>query len=131
MTVQPDTGEIQQAPVAAFLASHLNGRTDDELSTEFHTLLDAVRTHGKKGSMTITIVVDPPANGVDSAPMPIGVESAVKAPKPTPVKSLYFLDDEGQPVRDDPRQMAPGLYRSTDGTTEFRMPENTTDFKKA
>ena len=107
--VDKTTGEIAeqpQAPVAAFLASHLNGRTDEELSAEFHTLLDAVRAHGKKGEMRITIVVDPPANGVDSAPMPIGVESAVKAPKPTPVKSLYFLDDDGQPVREDPRQMA-------------------------
>ena len=121
MTVQPDTGEIQQAPVAAFLASHLNGRTDEELSTEFHTLLDAVRAHGKKGSMTITIVVDPPANGVESAPMPIGIESAVKAPKPTPVKSLYFLDDDGVPVREDPRQTQ----------LDFRTAPTTTDYKDA
>lgn len=121
MTVQPDTGEIQQAPVAAFLASHLNGRTDEELSAEFHTLLDAVRAHGKKGSMTITIVVDPPANGVESAPMPIGIESAVKAPKPTPVKSLYFLDDDGMPVREDPRQTQ----------LDFRTAPTTTDYKDA
>ncbi|HEY9413820.1 MAG TPA: hypothetical protein VIQ30_03600 [Pseudonocardia sp.] len=106
MSTQHETETHEQAPVAAFLASHLNGRTDDELSTEFHQLLDAVKTHGKKGSMTITIVVEPPANGVDSAPLPIGVESAVKAPKPTPVKSLYFLDDDGLPVREDPRQLA-------------------------
>jgi hypothetical protein len=124
MTVNKETGEIheaQQAPVAAFLASHLNGRTDEELSAEFHQLLDAVRAHGKKGSMTITIVVDPPANGVDSAPMPIGVESALKAPKPTPVKSLYFLDDDGQPVREDPRQMA----------IEFRTAPANDNFKDA
>ena len=122
-TIQPETGtdEQQTAPVAAFLASHLSGRTDEELSREFHTLLDAVRAHGKKGSLTITIVVDPPANGVDSAPMPIGVESAVKAPKPTPVKSLYFLDDDGQPVREDPRQMQ----------IDFRTAPTTTEFKKA
>ena len=105
--VDTNTGEItEKAPVAAFIASHLNGRTEEELSTEFHTLLDAVRAHGKKGSMTITIVVEPPANGVESAPLPIGVESAVKAPKPTPVKSLYFLDNDGLPVREDPRQIA-------------------------
>jgi len=116
-----ETGEIQQAPVAAFLARHLNGRTDEELSAEFHTLLDAVRTHGKKGQLTITIVVESPANGVDSAPLPIGVESAVKAPKPTPVKSLYFLDDEGLPVREDPRQMA----------IEFRNAPSTDTFKDA
>ncbi|NED73338.1 hypothetical protein G3I51_13495 [Streptomyces sp. SID9944] len=130
MSTQHDEQQAQ-APVAAFLASHLNGRTDEELSAEFHTLLDAVRTHGKKGQMTITIVVEPPANGVDSAPMPIGVESTVKAPKPAPVKSLYFLDDDGQPVREDPRQMSPGVFRTADGTTEFRMPDTTTDYKKA
>ncbi|MFB7589331.1 hypothetical protein [Streptomyces sp. NPDC056169] len=121
--IQPETSTDEQAtaPVAAFLASHLNGRTDEELSRELHGLLEAVRTHGKKGSLTITIVVDPPANGVDSAPMPIGVESTVKAPKPTPVKSLYFLDDEGQPVREDPRQLA----------MDFRTAPATTEFKKA
>lgn len=133
--VDKTTGEITdppaQAPVAAFLASHLNGRTDEELSTEFHTLLDAVRAHGKKGSMTITIVVDPPANGVESAPLPIGVESAVKAPKQTPVKSLYFLNDDGMPVREDPRQMTPGVYRTADGTTEFRLTDTTTEYKDA
>ncbi|WP_416975619.1 hypothetical protein [Streptomyces sp. 4F14] len=131
MTVQHDTGEIQQAPVAAFLGSHLNGRTDEELSSEFHTLLDSVRAHGKKGSMTITIVVDPPANGVESAPLPIGIESTVKAPKPTPVKSLYFLNADGQPVREDPRQMSAGVYRTTDGTTEFRMADTSTEYKDA
>jgi hypothetical protein len=118
----PTTGEItEKAPVAAFLASHLNGRTEEELSAEFHTLLESVRAHGKKGSMTITIVVEPPANGVESAPLPIGVESAVKAPKPTPVKSLYFLDDDGLPVREDPRQMA----------IEFRTAPTTDNYKKA
>ncbi|MFJ7070151.1 hypothetical protein [Streptomyces sp. NPDC101115] len=114
-----DTTEQHTAPVAAFLASHLNGRTDEELSAEFHQLLDAVRAHGKKGQMTITIVVEPPANGVDSAPMPIGVESTVKAPKPTPVKSLYFLDDDGQPVREDPRQLAMD-FRSAPATQTFK-----------
>lgn len=121
MTANTETGEIQQAPVAAFLASHLNGRTEEELSVEFHDLLDAVRAHGKKGQMTITIVVEPPANGVDSAPLPIGVESKVTAPKPTPVKSLYFLDNDGMPVREDPRQMA----------IDFRTAPATTDYKEA
>lgn len=122
MTVQPDTGEITEtADLAAFLAAHLNGRTAEELSTEFHQLLDAVKTHGKKGEMRITLVVDPPANSVDSAPMPIGVESTVKAPKPTPVKSLYFLDSDGNPVREDPRQMS----------IEFRPAPTNTTFKDA
>ena len=121
MTIQPAAPgtHTEPADLAAFLAGHLNGRTAEELSAEFHELLDAVRAHGKKGQLVITIVVDPPANGVDSAPLPIGIESAVKAPKPTPVKSLYFLDDEGNPVRDDPRQMAIP-FRTAPTTTEFK-----------
>ncbi|WP_406338228.1 hypothetical protein OG987_13245 [Streptomyces sp. NBC_01620] len=119
-SVDTTTGEITEtAPVAAFLASHLNGRTEEELSGEFHTLLEAVRAHGKKGSLTITIIVEPPANGVESAPLPIGVESAVKAPKPTPVKSLYFLDNDGLPVREDPRQIAFN-FRTAPTTDTFK-----------
>jgi hypothetical protein len=121
-TTDKTTGEITEiVDLAAFLAGHLNGRTAEELSAEFHQLLDAVKTHGKKGEMRITLVVEPPANGVDSAPLPIGVESAVKAPKPTPVKSLYFLDDDGNPVREDPRQMS----------IEFRPAPNNNTFKDA
>ncbi|SEO83043.1 hypothetical protein [Actinacidiphila rubida] len=111
------TGEIVDLPT--WLASHLGGRTAEEISAEFHTLLDAVREHGKKGSMTITFVVEPPANGVESAPLPIGVESAVKAPKATAPKALYFLDADGNPCRDDPRQMAIP-FQTAHTTTEFK-----------
>lgn len=121
MTTTPEqrTGEIVDLPT--WLAGHLNGRTAEEISAEFHQLLDAVREHGKKGQMTITLVIEPPANGVDNAPLPIGVESAVKAPKATAPKALYFLDNDGNPVRDDPRQLA----------IEFRTAHTTTDYKDA
>lgn len=119
MTIQHDEQITEAADLPAFLASHLNGRTAELVSTEFHQLLDAVKTHGKKGSLVITLVVEPPANGVDSAPMPIGVESTVKAPKAAAPKSLYFLDDDGNPIREDPRQMA----------IEFRTAPTTTEYK--
>lgn len=122
MTIQhtePETTE--RADLAAFIAGHLNGRTAETLSAEFHELLEAVRAHGKKGELRITVVVEPPANGVDSAPLPIGIESAMKAPKPTPVKSLYFLDGDGNPVREDPRQIA----------IDFRTAPTTNTFKDA
>ena len=116
-TTEQRTGEIVDLPT--WLAGHLAGRTAEEISAEFHGLLDAVREHGKKGSMTITFVVEPPANGVESAPLPIGVESAVKAPKATSPRALYFLDPDGNPVRDDPRQLS----------IEFRPAPKTTTFK--
>lgn len=120
MTTAPErTGEIVDLPT--WLARHLGGRTAEEISAEFHTLLDSVREHGKKGSLTITLVVEPPANGVESAPLPIGVESAVKAPKATAPKALYFLDGDGNPIREDPRQIA----------MDFRPTPSTTDYKDA
>ena len=119
---QPETeARTERADIAAFLASHLHGRTAEELSDEFHQLLEAVRAHGKKGELVVKFLVEPPTNGVESAPLPIGVESTVKLPKPTPPKDLYFLDDQGNPSRTDPRQLA----------IEFRTAPATTDFKKA
>lgn len=110
----------ETADIAAFLAAHLNGRTVEEISTEFHDLLEAVRAHGKKGSLTITLVVEPPANGVDNAPLPIGIESAVKAPKASAPKSLYFLDNDGNPVREDPRQLPFDHFRTAPSTDTYK-----------
>lgn len=100
---QPET---QTTEFAAFLVGHLNGRTHEEIGRELHTLLEAVKAHGKKGALTITVVVEPPSNGVDGGPLPIGIEYAAKAPKPSAPRAIYFLDDDGNPTRTDPRQMA-------------------------
>ena len=120
MTTKPDTDQQPQpAEFAAFLVGHLGGRTHEEIGTELHQLLEAVKAHGKKGSLTITVVIEPPSNGVEGAPLPIGIEYAAKAPKAAAPKNLYFLDDEGNPTRQDPRQMALDL-RTAPATTEFK-----------
>lgn len=106
---------------AAFLVGHLNGRTHEEIGRELHTLLEAVKAHGKKGSLTVTVVVEPPSNGVDGGPLPIGVEYATKAPKPSAPRAIYFLDNEGNPTRTDPRQIA----------LDFRTAPSTNTFKDA
>lgn len=116
------TGEIDGVmEISALLLDHLNGRSHEEISHEFHTLVEAVQAHGKKGALTITIAVEPPASGTDGAPIGITVESTVKAPKPSPLKAIYFVDSEGNPTRQDPRQMAFDL-RDANPTapTEFR-----------
>ncbi len=107
----------QPAEFAAFLVGHLNGRTHEEIGAEFHQLLEAVRAHGKKGTLTVTVVVEPPSNGVDGGPLPIGIEYAAKAPRPAAPKAIYFLDAEGNPTRNDPRQQAFD-FRTAPATTE-------------
>lgn len=120
MTTKPTTDEQPQpAEFAAFLVGHLGGRTHEEIGVELHQLLEAVKAHGKKGSLTITVVIEPPSNGVEGAPLPIGIEYATKAPKAAAPKNLYFLDDEGNPTRQDPRQMALDL-RTAPANTEYK-----------
>lgn len=121
MTDKDKQQDAEPAEFAAFLIGHLDGRTHEEISTELHQLLDAVRTHGKKGSLVITVQVEPPSNGVDGGPLPIGIEYAAKAPRPSAPKAIYFLDDQGNPTRTDPRQMA----------LDFRTAPTTTTYKDA
>lgn len=116
-----DTGEIDAVmEISALLIDHLNGRSHEEISREFHQLVEAVQAHGKKGVLTIAFTVEPPASGTDGAPIGILIESAVKAPKPSPLKAIYFVDGEGNPTRQDPRQMAFDLRDKTAAPTEFR-----------
>jgi len=105
MTIQQDT-PAQTAEFAAFLVQHLAGRSHEEVSAEFHQLLSAVNEHGKKGSLTLTVTVEPPKGHIDGAPVVISVDSTLKAPKASAPPSLYFVDDDGNATRNDPRQTA-------------------------
>jgi hypothetical protein len=94
------------AEFAAFLVSHLGGRAHEQISDEMHDLLAAVDEHGRKGSLTITVTVEPPKGSVDGGPVAIAIESALKAPKAVAPPAIYFVDHDGNPTRNDPRQMA-------------------------
>lgn len=118
-TTQPEqrTGEI--ADFAAFLLGHLGGRSHEQISAEMHELLAAVAEHGKKGSLTVTITVEPPKGHVDGGPLAIGIDSALKAPRASAPPAIYFVDADGNATRNDPRQMALDL-RTAPTTTEFK-----------
>ncbi|WP_327592497.1 hypothetical protein [Streptomyces chartreusis] len=105
MTIQQET-EAQPAEFAAFFVQHLAGRSNEEISDEFHQLLAAVNEHGKKGSLSITVTVEPPKGHIDGAPVAISIDSVLKAPKASAPPSIYFVDDDGNATRNDPRQTA-------------------------
>ncbi|MDX3074592.1 hypothetical protein [Streptomyces sp. MI02-7b] len=111
------TGEI--AEFAAFLVGHLGGRSHEQISAEMHDLLAAVAEHGRKGSLTITIAVEPPKGHVDGGPLAIAVESALKAPKAVAPPAIYFVDRDGNATRNDPRQMSFDI-RDVPTTTEIK-----------
>ncbi|MFF4834053.1 hypothetical protein [Streptomyces sp. NPDC001315] len=96
--------EAQPAEFAAFFVQHSRGEAHEQTSEEFHQLLAAVNEHGKKGTLTITVTVEPPKGGMDGAPVAISIDSALKAPKASAPPSIYFVDEQGNATRNDPRQ---------------------------
>ncbi|MFF7452148.1 MULTISPECIES: hypothetical protein [unclassified Streptomyces] len=121
MTTQQQETEAQPqaAEFAAFLVGHLNGRVHQDLSAEMHELLQAVAAHGKKGSLVIKVLVEPSKGHVEGDPLSISVESELKAPKSVPPASIYWVDSEGNAVRQDPRQIALD-FRTAPATTEYK-----------
>lgn len=88
MTTKPTTDEQPQpAEFAAFLVGHLGGRTHEEIGVELHQLLEAVKAHGKKGSLTITVVIEPPSNGVEGAPSPSASSTPPRPPRQPPPRT--------------------------------------------
>lgn len=106
MTVQPQTDTQPDDDFAVFLVQHSRGEAHEQISTEFRDLLAAVQEHGRKGSLTIKLTVEPPKGHVDGAPLLVAVESDLKAPKPIAPPAMYFVDHDGRATRNDPRQTA-------------------------
>jgi hypothetical protein len=119
MTTQHET-EPQITEFAAFLVQHVGGRAHEEISEEMHQLLSAVNEHGKKGSLLIKVNVEPPKGHIDGAPVVISVDSELKAPKASAPPSLYFVDDDGNATRNDPRQISAFDVRDVQTTTEIK-----------
>lgn len=104
---QDDTGG-QVRPFAAVLQDINNGQVADQLATDMQTLVNAVREHGRKGSMTLKVEVQPRKGNTYALNVTARVDT--KLPAPEPVESVFFTDAEGNLHRDDPRQLAlPGL----------------------
>ncbi|WP_052707461.1 hypothetical protein [Streptomyces rubellomurinus] len=106
------TGEVRPdpdpAPFAEVLAEHMGGRVHDVASAELHQLLNSVARHGKKGSLALLVVVEPPKGSVEGGPLSVAMSTILKAPKGETPASTYYLDHDGRPSRRDPRQ--PGLF---------------------
>lgn len=104
---------------ASFLVEHRNGATHDEISQQFHDLIAAVAQHGKKGELVIRWVVEP-SKQTEGSPMAIAASTSVKAPREEPRKALFFLDDDGNPVRDNPNQLTFELRDAPTRPTKLR-----------
>lgn len=104
MPSTPDTQQqaTQGEEFLAFLATTNKGRTAVELTERLHELVEAIRETGKGGSLTYRVTVKPVDNG-DGA-VTVTDEITVKVPRLERPKSIFFVDDESNLVRHNPRQ---------------------------
>ena len=107
--VDPTTGEItkddeQIRPFAEMLTVFDSGAAHAEASRGLHDLVAAVQALGKKGGLTIAVDVVPMKGTSDQVVVTAQVN--VKLPKGDPASRMFFVDNAGNLVRNDPRQLA-------------------------
>jgi hypothetical protein len=106
ITVDTGTGEVldeQVRPFAELLTVLDHGAAHAEASRQLHDLVAAVRDQGKKGTMTIALQVAPLKGSTSQVVVAAQVTS--KPPKSEPAAAVFFLDDDGNLSRNDPRQL--------------------------
>lgn len=101
---EQDGGGPVVRPFAAVLQELNRGQVHHQLSEELHALVDAVREHGTKGTLTLALDVAPIAKG-DTSALTVAAKVACKAPT-APQTSAFFVDSSGNLSRRDPRQTA-------------------------
>lgn len=102
------TGRVR--PFAAILTDIRAGQVADDAAQAMQDLVAAVREHGKKGTLTLQIIVEPMKGNEDA--LAVSGDVVLKAPKAAPKAAIFFADDDGNLLRDDPKQISlPGLRR--------------------
>jgi hypothetical protein len=91
-------------PFADVLLEMQSGLVHGDLTTRLHELTTAVREHGKGGAISLTIKVEPVTKG-DGGTVTVSGAIAAKIPRSEPKKSIFFLAEDGNLSRDDPRQL--------------------------
>jgi len=105
-TVDRTTGEITDEPrvrpFGDWLREQAKGRSHDELSDGLRDLVTRVTDTGKKGTLTYVVTVEQMKDG-DA--LIVHDEIKLKMPEHDRPASLFWRDDDGNLVRDDPAQL--------------------------
>jgi hypothetical protein len=99
----PDMQDRHARPFAEFLREQRSGTTHDELSQGLNALLESVSDTGKGGSLTLTIKVKPAGKG-DHHMVVVSDTVAIKMPEGERGEAIFFVDDDFNLTRDNPRQ---------------------------
>lgn len=99
-----DAIEIKEPNLFVDVVAELNnGRALEELTEGLRNVVAAAKLTQKKGSVTLTIEVDPASKG-DGEIVFLRDKVTVKIPEFTRAAKIFYVDDGNNLVRDDPRQ---------------------------
>ncbi len=96
-----DDGTVR--PFADFFREHGNGRTHDEMSDVLRDLIAKVKDTGRKGSLTLTITVEPMKK--DDRMVIVSDSLRVRLPEHDRPTAVWYVDRSGNLTRNDPNQM--------------------------
>lgn len=121
-----DTDRPPVRPFADVIREIRKGVFVDELSIELADLVEAVQTHAKPGTLTITLKVKP-ANERNTDVLVVADSYSVKKPESEVAPSFFYVADGGALVRNDPnalpftgpvRPVAPTIPGTTEQESE-------------
>ena len=94
--------DTEARPFSTFLLEQNRGKTHQELSMGLRDLVAKVEDTGKKGSITLTITVEPLKGNEDA----LQVSDVIKLhlPEHNRGASIFFRGKDGNLQRDDPNQ---------------------------
>ncbi|MFF4600130.1 hypothetical protein [Amycolatopsis sp. NPDC001319] len=103
-STEDTTSTDEKMDFAVTLAQLGKGKTNQRLSDELRDVVAAVTKTGKAGKVTLTVNVKPQK----SVPGAVIVTEASKATAPVfdQQGAIFYATDDGDLVRDDPRQHA-------------------------
>lgn len=88
---------------ADYLREIDKGKLHAELSTRFQELVEAVAQVGKGGAVTLKLSVKPASN-LDAEVLTVAGSVKLAAPEPQRSATIFFVDDDFNLSRRDPRQ---------------------------
>jgi hypothetical protein len=92
----------QVRPFADILRDLGRGEVADEAAVMLTELVQTVRACGKKGNFTLRVEVAPFKG--DTRQLMVSAVAESKPPKGDPIAAIFFADDSGNLVRNDPHQ---------------------------
>lgn len=123
--------DIVIRPFADWLTEQAKGRTHAELGEGLHDLIARVQDTGKKGTITLTVTVEPMKK--DASLLVVSDEIKLKLPEHDRPAAVFYADKNGNLTRDNPDQLTFESLREVPPPrgVDAKTGEATTDYKGA